>query len=73
MFSVYYVPNFTTQDKVHLDGTKETPRHKYHAVDLARENASAMPEQYIFVENFHTGMIVYRVINRNGHLIESYH
>lgn len=70
VFSLYYHPSFGGP-KVYLDGSNDRDLNLYDATDLANDNASSMPEQYIYVENAATLKIVYAVINRNGTLVKS--
>jgi hypothetical protein len=67
-YQVYYHgPN----GKIFTDGTATAYRTYRNAKDMARENASAMPNVYFFVKHHRANDPMYSVVNVNTTLLET--
>lgn len=63
---------FFNPAKHYLDHTNETPTRSWNkALDLARENASAMPGSEIYISR--QGKVIYTVLNVQGNFMEVDH
>lgn len=67
-YQIYY---HGPKGKIFLDGTDKNYKNYRQAKNFALENASAMPDVYIFVRHHAANDPMYSVVNVNSTLIET--
>lgn len=67
----YQIYRHGASGKIFLDGTATVYRTYHNAKMFARENASAMPNVYIFVKHHAANDPMYSVCNHNNTLLET--